>query len=295
MQAQPVVTHLIPTPPTSTAVACAQQKGRRTRRLQSSSSEAYAKDVALFGRFGGTIPCDAAAVLRYIEVMRARKIAPSTAYRRLMSIQRVHVDGNHPCPTDDPQVRNALRILATSTYPPKPGAKATVPAKAPTKRTPRSAKPVTRDLLARMCDALGRDPLDRRDRAILLVGFMSGLKRQRLVTLDVEDVAFGDNVMTLRLRDQAGQLIKTLTVPATTGELDAVTAVRQYIEYLALESGPLFCSFNRASEPTTHRLAAAFVSCIVKARLATVGVDPAPFSAESLRRGRDLESGVRAQ
>lgn len=288
----PTDTSLIPTVGAPPTVATGFGQSRRTRRLQGSTRTAYAKDIQLFIRFGGAVPCDAQAVLRYLEIMRTRKISPCTAYRRLMSLQRAHVDGKHLSPTDDPQVRNALRLLASGVYPPKAGSKANTPTadKAPKRREPKSAAPLTRALLLRVLDSLGRNPLDRRDRAILLLGFMSGLKRQRLVALNVEDVSFTDEALHLRIRDEVGQVIKTLAVPATGGDLDAASAVRQHIDHSAMELGPLFRSFNRASEPTDKRLAAAYVSVVVKARLTTIGVDARAYSAESLRRGRATET-----
>lgn len=286
-------TSLIPTVGAPPTVAIGFNQSRRTRRLQGSTRTAYAKDIQLFLRFGGAIPSDAKTALRFVEIMRTRKIAPSTAYRRLMSVQRAHVDGKHLSPTDDPAVRQALRVLATGVYPPKSGSKpgASETDRTPKRREPKSAAPLTRALLLNVLDSLGRNPLDRRDRAILLVGFMSGLKRQRLVALNVEDVSFTDEALHLRIRDDDGQVVKTLAVNATGGDLlDAAAAVRQYIEYSTLESGPLFRSFNRASEPTNNRLAAAYVSVVVKTRLQDVGVNAGAFSAESLRRGRALES-----
>lgn len=288
----PTNASLNPTVGVQPTVVTGFNQSRRTRRLQGSTRTAYAKDIQLFLRFGGAVPCDVAAVLHYLEVMRTRKIAPCTAYRRLMSIQRAHVDSKHSSPTDDPAVRQALRLLATGVYPQKAGIKASAPTadKAPKRREPKSAAPLTRALLLKVLDSLGRNPLDRRDRAILLVGFMSGLKRQRLVALDVEDMSFTDEALHLRIRDDDGQVVKTLAVPATGGDLDAASAVRQHIDHSAMESGPLFRSFNRASEPTDKRLAAAYVSVVVKTRLRDVGINAGAFSAESLRRGRALES-----
>ncbi len=256
---------------------------RGARRLASSSASAYNKDVALFRKLGGTTPTDAAGVLRFVELLRKR-VGPATAYRRVMAVQRWHVDSGHEAPTNDPAVRAAVRWLQSGRYPPKPGSKAPV-ASAP--RQVRSAKPLTRALLERCLDALGRDMLDRRDRALLLLGFQAALKRQQLVALDVRDLSFTPDAMLVTLRHADGSTGRKVAVPATGGELCAATACRQYIEHLALlPEAPLFASFNRAGEPTAHRLCAAFVSVVVKRALTTIGMDAKEFSGESLRRGR---------
>jgi integrase len=260
------------------------------RALRAASGNAYAKDVALFARFGGTIPCDADAVLRFIEVMRAR-IAPTTAYRRLHAVRHAHVQAGYPSPTDDLRVRQAWRDLAAGRFPPKPSGKRNKAAPVPV-RKPESAKPMTRALLSKMLDAMGRKMLDRRDRALVLLGFMGALKRSALTAIDVADCRFTADALlvTVRTADNAGRS-RLLAVPRTGGgDLDAAAAVEQLIEHLALESPtPLFRSFNRAGEPTHNRLAAAMVSVIVKTRLQVVGVDASQFSGESLRRGRLLE------
>lgn len=260
--------------------------GRRERRLQSSTSSAYQKDLQLFFRFGGTLPSDAAGVMRYVELMRG-KVVPSTAYRRLMAIQRAHANGGHRSPTDDPAVRAAIRMLQQGRFPAKPGSKAKSDA-LPSKREPRSAKPLTRALLSRIDEALLNNMLDRRDRAILLLGFAAALKRQKLAALDVRDFTWTMDAMTVAIRE--GQHVRTLAVPITGGELCAATAVRDLIRHLALEGNtPVFRAFNRAGEPTAERLSASFISSIVKRRLHAVGIDPTGYSAESMRRGRIQE------
>lgn len=265
------------------------------RRLRATSREAYDKDVALFTRFGGTIPTDATGLLRYVESMRQR-ISPATAYRRLMSINRAHLEAGYPSPNAHQDVRALLRTLQSGRFPSKAGAKGAKSGATAgiAKRVPESAKPLTRQLLLRILDAVHRTMLDRRDKALLVLGFMCGLKRSALVALDVSDCQFGTDAMLVTIRGDkdAGGITpdRILAVPNTGGELDAGLAVKQYIEHLALQPDtPLFRSYSRAGEPTEHRLSAAFVSEIVKRRAQAVGLDPKPFSGESLRRGRALE------
>ncbi|MBL0089744.1 MAG: hypothetical protein IPP44_24925 [Ideonella sp.] len=288
----------------------AQARIPKGRPLRTSTNEAYAKDVALFIRFGGAIPCNAAAVMRYLELLRT-KVAPMTAYRRVMAIQWAHHQQGRPSPTADPSLRLAMRGLQRGTFPPKPGAKAAKSAPAAAKRTTRVAKPMTRQLLDRVLDAVHRNMLDRRDRALLLLGFMAGLKRTALTAIDVCDIAFTADAMIVKVKagiaaeggptgahgrspgpgpDRGRGQDRSIAVPITGGDLCAATAVRQLIEHLALlPNTPLFRSYNRAGEPTENRLAPAFVSCVVKNRLKIVCIDPKDYSGESLRVGRLLE------
>lgn len=268
----------------------------KPRTLRSTTREAYIADGQLFLRMGGTIPCDAVAILRYIDLLRT-KTSAATVYRRVHSIRWLHLDGGHPTPTEDPAVKVAVRWLQSGRFPPKSGAKSKKADEAepvPPKRAAKSAKPLTRPLLLRVLDALGRDSLDRRDRALLLLAFFCGLKRAVLVSINVDNIRYSNDALLVTIRGSTDPdhptADRVLAVPNTGGELDVALAVRQYVEHLALEPGtPLFRSFNRASEPTEHRLAAAFVSELVKRRVKDVGLDPTDFSGESMRRGRALE------
>ena len=273
---------------TTSPVAGAPTKSERL--LSASSKAAYAKDVELFRRAGGAIPCGPAVVLRYVEVMRTR-LAARTLYRRLMAVQHAHTAAGHPSPLADAKVRAIAQWLQAGKHPPKSD-KSLVAAKVPPRaRGARKAKPVTRQLLDRMLDAMHRAALCRRDRALLLLSFAGALKRSEVVAINVEDLRWTADAMIVTIRegveDQRG---RHLAIPQTGGELCAATAVKQYIEHLALEPGtPLFRSFNRASEQTDKRLAAAFVNEVLKTRLKVVGIDPTGYSGESLRVGRLIE------
>jgi integrase len=266
----------------------------KLRQLRASSRAAYAKDLNLFLRAGGKVPADAMAVLRYAEVMRAR-LAPRTLYRRLMAIQHATVEAGYPSPLADSKLREMIRWLQAGKMPPK-SAKALDAAVPPSRpRGSRCAKPVTRQLLDRILDAVHRTSLDRRDRALLLLTFAGGMKRSEVVALNVEDLQLTKDALLVSISARDGGQPRRLAIPVTGGELCAATAVRSYVEHLQLEPGtPLFRSFNRASEASTKRLAAAFVSEVLKARLKVVGVDPSGFSGESLRVGRlaELAKGV---
>ena len=283
------------TEPPGTTRAQHAAPSKTLRRLRPTSREAYDKDVVLFTRFGGTIPTDPAGLLRYVETLRNR-ISPATAYRRLMSINRAHLDAGHPSPNAHPAVRELLRTLQSGRFPARAGTKGAKSGSCAgtAKRVPESAKPLTRQLLLKLLDAIHRSMLDRRDKALLVLGFMCGLKRSTLVALDVQDCQFGPDALLVTIRGDVSFGGETpdrvLAVPNTGGELDAGLAVKQYIDHLALQPDtPLFRSYSRAGEPTEHRLSAAFVSEIVKRRAEAVGLDPKPFSGESLRRGRALE------
>lgn len=268
--------------------AAAAATPTRPKKLKASSSAAYDKALRHFGGiFGGTLPCDRATVERYIASQR-NKVAPATIYLRVQALRYEHVRLGHLSPTDDPVLRALMRQLQQGFVPGRGSA-------GPKRKEPRQARPVTRGMLARVLDAMGTNALDRRDRCLLLLGFGAALPRSSLAALDVADVRFTNDVMIVTLReDSTGESKKaasTVSVPITGHELCAATATKDWISHAALdlEGGPLLRRFDRGGDPTPHRLDAPWISVVLKNRLKAVGIDPAPYSALSLRRGRLAE------
>ena len=282
----PDSTHFLP----ASSHPLAATRGTVPRPLQAASAAAYAKDMRQYREvFKGNVPCDQRTVERYIASLRTR-LQPTTIYRRLMSLRNEHVRLGHASPTDLPALRSVLRQLQKGVMPPKPGAK---PAPLPKRKEPRQAKPITRSLLAKMMEAMGNDVMARRDRCLLLLGFNAALSRSTLVSLDVGDLEFKNDVMVLHLYECSDRSAapRIVTVPITGHEMCAATASRSLIQYAALdiEGGPLLRSCDRAGDLSMNRLSSAWISTVVKNRLRAVGVDPTHFSGLSLRRGRLLE------
>ena len=274
----------------------------RLVRQRDSTVTAYAKDVRQFVEtYGGTIPCTAEELIAYIRLL-ARRVVPATIVRRIMAIQDAHVQRGLALPTDDPRIREALRLMASNLPPLNLGADIKGTSVLAPKRDngKRSAAPITRALLTRMIDAMGTGArsLDRRDKAIFLLGFVGGLKRGTICTLNIEDLTFTQDAMLVRIKADgdggARDARRTIAIPVTRGPLCAPTAVLLWISLNAMEgcNGPLFPRFTRSGEPVlTERLDSAYVSKLVKARLRDSGVeDVAAYSGESLRLGHALES-----
>jgi integrase len=203
-----------------------------------------------------------------------------------MAIRHAHLERGLVPPTTDAALRRTLRQLQ---FGPAVRRRGTSAAEQPasTVTLVRPAKPITRDLLTQLVAAMQRSALDRRDRALLLLGFFAALNSSQLVALDVCDVSFRGDVMMVRV----GKNKREVVIAASGGPVCAATAVRQWIQTGALhvDGGALFRRCDRGGDPTQHRLDAAYVSVVLKERLKAVGVEPERYSAHSLRRGRLLE------
>ena len=272
-------THFLPTPPLV-------PPARRRAPHKGSTVTAYAKALRHFTEvFRGVIPCSEATVLDYVASMR--KNAAATIYLRVQGVRAAHVQAGHPNPIASPGMRALMRDLQQGVVPGKAGA-------AKRRKEPRQAKAIDRALLEKMLAGFGANTaLERRDRCLLLLGFAAALSRSALVNLDATSIRFTPDVMVLRVResDDPTEAPRIITVNITGGPLCAATATLAWIKSAALdiEGGPLLRRFDRASNPTPGRLGAPFVNCVIKQRLRAVGVDPNPYAALSLRRGRVLE------
>ena len=280
------------------------------RRQRASTKAAYDKDVSRFiHTYGGTIPCSADDLIRFITVL-VKRVAPVTIARRCQSIRDAHVRMGQTPPTDDPRVREALRWMVAGhlphnlAEPPKNGKKPPQVLRNAVKPK-RVAKIIDRTLLTRMFDCMGTGmrTMDRRDKAIMLLGY-AGLKRGAICAINIEDLTFTEDAILIRVRatQETGDEVESrlpesmgrvMALPFTRGLLCAATACQTWLKHNDLEgkTGAMFPSFTRSGEPTTDRLASAYVSVIIKERLKAAGItDVSAYSAESLRRGHQAET-----
>ena len=294
----------------ASSVAAPHTPAIKTKPLRASSSDAYDKDVRLFVKSGGVVPCDALALQKYIWSMR-NKLAPSSLYRRCMAVRHAHQLIDQKSPTDDSMLRPLLRALQLGYVPDKkimqtgapsagdPGAKS---------RKPRPSLPITRRLLGQILLPLPRSAIDRRDRALILLGFGGALKRGALTAINVGDVTFTADALIVRIRSgdpESGTTMppstfcddaknaRQIAIPATGGDLCVAKALLDYIKKSALDTeppeSPLFRSCDRGGDPTRNRLDSAVVSLVVKKWVAAAGIDAKLYSAQSLVTGRRSE------
>jgi integrase len=129
---------------------------------------------------------------------------------------------------------------------------------------------VRRDEMWSMLAALPADARGVRDRALLLVGFGGALRRSELVALDVEDIEFSDRGLTLNIRrsktDQEARGCKVGVPKGRAESTCAATALKQWIEFAGITSGPIFRNINRHGTVGLSRLTAQSVALIVKER-----------------------------
>src|SRR5690606_36658359 len=103
--------------------------------------------------------------------------------------------------------------------------------------------------LRRMVATLPEGIRGTRDHALLLVGFASGFRRSELVALDVADLDFGADGLTVTLRrsksDQEGAGRKVGIPFGSDPATCPVRSLKAWLEVAGISKGAAFCSVSR--------------------------------------------------
>lgn len=238
--------------------------------LSENTRRAYASDLARFEAWGGTIPAAPEIMAEYLAAHAASHSVASLV-RWMASLAKAHRAKGFTDPTKSELVQSVLRGIRRRNG----SAQA-------------RAKPLLRDDLFTLLDALKGDLRSDRDRALLLIGFAGGFRRSELVGLDVADIEAVKQGLILNVRrsktDQFG-IGRQVGIPFGRGRHCPVQAMDTWMAVTRLADGPIFRPINRHGQMSTARLSGDAVSSIVRERLCRANIDPSGYSGHSLRSG----------
>ena len=221
-----------------------------------------------------SLPATTETVVGYI-VEEAERIRPQSIQRNLSAVTQAHKLAGHESPVQTEPVRLVLK-----------GFRRTCGVATKPKQALRVGH------LKAMVAALPDTPLGLRDKAILLIGFVAGMRRSEIVGLDVEDVTYEpEGAVILIRRSKRDQDGHGRRVPVLRGRHESTCPVRAIQSWMALrgdESGPLFTRLDPASHG--ERLGDQSVALMIKKMAERAGLDPEMFSGHSLRRGLCTEA-----
>jgi site-specific recombinase XerD len=219
------------------------------------------------------LPATPETVADYISSLAATGMKkPATITRRLSAISQAHRMARLESPTQTQLVRMTAagirNTLGTASH---------------------HVSRIRETDLVMMVASLPDDLRGLRDRALLLVGFVGGMRRSELVGLDVEDVVEEAEGLRVTIRrsktDQEGAGREIGLVRGRHRMTDVVAAVTDWRTAACIASGPLFREVDRGSRVGTVRLSDRAVARTVKRAAERVGIDPATVSDHSLRGG----------
>lgn len=152
----------------------------------------------------------------------------------------------------------------------------------------KQAKPLMKDELFAVLDAMGDGFRDVRDRALLLLGFAGGFRRSELVGLDMADIEMVRQGIIITLRhsktDQEGAGRK-IGIPHGRTQYCPIASVTAWLARSKITQGAVFCPVTRYGHLQPVRLSGDAVSEVIRERLAAAGIDPEGYSGHSLRAG----------
>ncbi len=217
------------------------------------------------------LPASPETIMLYLSD-RAETLKTLTLQRRLTAISQAHKAADLDTPTADRAVRRIMTGIRRQKGTAQEG-------KAPA---------ITREIRA-MVEHLSPTLRGQRDRALLLLGFAGAFRRSELVGLDVGDLAWSDDGLTVRLKrsktDQEGAG-RTVGIPyGSKPGTCPVRAVRGWLTAAGIADGPLFRGVDPHRNLGQTRLSDKTVARVVKNAAGAVGLDPAKYAGHSLRAG----------
>jgi site-specific recombinase XerD len=224
------------------------------------------------------LPAEPATIGTYLADRAATRTVATLA-RRLAAISTAHRLAGHHLDTRHPAIRTVMQGIRRTHG-----------------TAPRRANPIRTSMLRALLDTCGTKKLiDRRDRALLLLGLASALRRSELAALTVANVDFVAEGVKLDVarsktdQEGAGQFVG---VVATGSETCPVAALRAWLEIAGITEGAVFRAINRHGR-IANRLSDRAIALIVKRRAAAASLDPTAHSAHSLRAGCATEAAAR--
>lgn len=153
---------------------------------------------------------------------------------------------------------------------------------------PRQVKALREHHILRMLEVCGDTAIGLRDAAVLAVGFAAALRRSEICALRVDDVEMmGSGRMVVHIRrsktDQAGNG-QSVAVPDGK-RIRPVSRLRAWLDAAKFGQGHLFQTMKRGGRPTGRPLHHSDIARLVKHYVKAIGLDPADYSAHSLRAG----------
>ena len=170
------------------------------------------------------LPATADTLVAYIAD-QSEQLRPQTIKKHLAAISQVHQLRGHRSPVQAAPVKLTMQGLRRVKG---------VAAK------PKAALRV--EHVKAVVAAMPGDLVGIRDTAIVLLGFVAGMRRSEIVALDVDAVAFEPEGIVISIRkskrDQEGK--RQVAVPRGREATCPVRAVRRWLDVSGIQNGPLF-------------------------------------------------------
>lgn len=275
MRPVPAVTHDL--------AALYLQRSAIERNLKAANTlRSYADDWTSFSRFCAqteqvSLPATPETVALYVTDLLGQGRKVSTAVRRTSGITDRHRANGYPTPVTDvvwALIAGARRMR---------------------REQPRQMQPLNVAQLRSISGLLRTDDTAEslRDRAVLVLGFTSALRRANITQLLLSDVTFAEQGVMIKVHhekcDQEGRGRAIGVMGGQHSDTDLSTCLRGWLAHRGVDEGPLFTTVR---EKAFRHLAPSTVGRIVKAGVRRIGLDPTRYAGHSLRSGFICEASL---
>ncbi len=270
---------LVTTSPNALTVPAdlAAVRGYVDESLSPNTRRAYRSSLAAFRAWCeaekvDALPASPESVAAFLAAEADAGLKPATLGQRQAAIRWAHEAAGYEPPTKSKLVGAALKGIRRKL--------GTAPAQ---------KAPATVDVLAAMVSHADKETLKgKRDRALLLFGFASAMRRSELVALELEDVAKTEHWLTVTLRrsktDQEGKGHQREIPRGRNPETCPIRALDAWLKAAGISEGRLFRSVTRHGR-VGESLSTNALAGVVKAYARRAGFDPERFAGHSLRAG----------
>jgi integrase len=248
---------------------------RHTRSQATDTS--YKRCWNLFAKWchsAGRAPIPAApdTIAMYVTAMMQDGKTTKTATAHIAAIIAKHADAKQP----RPETTNARKILTGT--------------RRIRRETPKKKAAIDPSQLLKMAKKTDANTAaGARDRAALILGFATSLRRAELCALDVDDITQHSKGLIVLSRwsktDQKGEGRTIAVFRGKRKETCPVRALRAWMKARGRQPGPLFVRITKTDQPTENRLKPQSVATIVQKLAKSIGLDPKRYGAHSLRAG----------
>ena len=246
--------------------------------LQAATSDntrkAYRSAIRQFEKWGGRLPSDRDTVVHYL-LARAKSLNPRTLDLHLTAISQWHHYQGLIDPVSDPLVRKTMEGVRRTQGQPK-----------------RKAKALRLEHIAQMVNHLRQLPdtkKKQRDIALVLTGFFGAFRRSELVAIQIGDLVWEPEGLLIKLPrsktdQQATGLVRAL--PFGAPGCCPATAMRNWIESIEINEGPIFRPINRWDKVQPKALNSGAINELLKTLGNACQFDfVSDLSSHSFRRG----------
>lgn len=164
------------------------------------------------------------------------------------------------------------------------------------RQKPKQARPLTKEQLQTLCKALGSRPIGVRNRAAIVLGFASGMRRSEIAALRMEDIEFVAEGIVVHIgrskTDQEG-IGRTIGVFRGEAEPCPVEELQAWLALRGADSGPLFCAFSQRTMLRDRGISGKVIHYAVRRAVAAIGLEPKPYSGHTLRASFVTEAVAR--